>query len=152
MRKLLTVALGLMVAACGAAEEGADTTPTSTTIVDGMASSTIQMSSTTEVSVPAEEAPIAAAIADLARHLQIEPESIELVDVRGVQWPDGSLGCPRGGELYTQAIVDGSQVILQVDGRMYDYRADDEENVKLCPSEDKDGGYDFVPPPGLDEK
>jgi hypothetical protein len=150
MRKLLTVALGLIVAACGAAEEGADTTP-STTIADGMTSTTIQMSSTTEVSVPAE-ARIAAAIADLARHLQIEPESIELVDVRGVQWPDGSLGCPREGELYTQAIVDGSQVILQVDGRMYDYRTDDEENVKLCPSEDKDGGYDFVPPPGLDEK
>ena len=150
MRKLLTVALGLIVAACGAAEEGADTTP-STTIADGMTSTTIQMSSTTEVSVPAE-ARIAAAIADLARHLQIEPESIELVDVRGVQWPDGSLGCPREGELYTQAIVDGSQVILQVDGRMYDYRTDDEENVKLCPSDDKDGGYDFVPPPGLDEK
>ena len=102
--------------------------------------------------MPTDLDQVSAAIADLALHLQIEPGSIEFVQVRVVQWPDGSLGCPQEGESYTQAVVDGSQVILRVDGRLYDYRADEMANVKLCPSEDKDGGYDFVPPPGFDEK
>ena len=103
--------------------------------------------------MPTEFDQVSAAIADLARHLQIEPESIELVEVRVVQWPDGSLGCPQEGESYTQAIVEGSQVILRVDGdRVYDYRADDMANVRLCPSDERDGGYDFVPPPGFGEE
>lgn len=92
-----------------------------------------------------------AAILDLASQANVSEDDIVIVETREVQWPDGSLGCPEEGKLYTQAVVEGTQVLLEVDGRIYDYRADPEGNVVLCPSEDKDGGYDFVPPPGIDQ-
>lgn len=151
MRRLLGVVLGITLVACGAVEGRSDDTPTSTTM-DTQSSTSIQIPPTQEDSLPTESDQVSAAIADLARHLQIEPQAIELVEVRDVQWADGSLGCPQDGEVYTQAIIDGSQVMLQVDGRVYDYRADATGNVRLCPSDEKDGGYDFVPPPGFDEK
>ncbi|MEJ7720727.1 MAG: hypothetical protein WKF58_09900 [Ilumatobacteraceae bacterium] len=33
-----------------------------------------------------------------------------------VTWRDGSLGCPKQGELYTQALVPGRRVILRAGG------------------------------------
>jgi hypothetical protein len=39
-----------------------------------------------------------------------------------VQWPDGSLGCPEPGVMYTQAIEPGYRVVLVLDGVAYDYR------------------------------
>jgi hypothetical protein len=50
---------------------------------------------------------------------------------------------------YTQAIVEGFQVLLEADGRIYDYHAGADGVPFLCPSEEDDGGYDFVPPPGF---
>lgn len=49
-----------------------------------------------------------------------------------VTWPDGSLGCPEPGILYTQQLVDGYRLVLDVDGRSYDYRATGGGNVRAC--------------------
>ena len=50
----------------------------------------------------------------------------------GKTWNDGSLGCPQPGELYTQALVDGFQVLLEVDGEEFDYRVGSGTAVHLC--------------------
>ena len=47
-------------------------------------------------------------------------------------WNDGSLGCPEPGELYTQALVEGFQVVLEVDGERFDYRVGGGTDVRLC--------------------
>ena len=47
-------------------------------------------------------------------------------------WNDGSLGCPQPGELYTQALVDGFQVVLEIDGEGFDYRVGSGTDVRLC--------------------
>lgn len=47
-------------------------------------------------------------------------------------WNDGSLGCPQPGQLYTQALVDGFQVVLEVDGEQFDYRIGSGTDVRLC--------------------
>ncbi len=47
-------------------------------------------------------------------------------------WNDGSLGCPEPGELYTQALVDGFQVVLEIDGERFDYRVGSGTDVRLC--------------------
>ena len=47
-------------------------------------------------------------------------------------WSDGSLGCPRPGQVYTQALVPGYQVVLEVEGRQYDYRATERGYYVLC--------------------
>lgn len=40
-----------------------------------------------------------------------------------VTWPDGSLGCPEPGKSYTQALVPGHEVIVEVGGVTYDVHA-----------------------------
>jgi len=72
-----------------------------------------------------------AAKADLAQRLNIAADQIEVVKAEAVQWPDGSLGCPKPGMSYTQAIVPGFQIILSAGGQEYDYHAN-QEKVFLC--------------------
>jgi hypothetical protein len=149
--------VGLVIVACGVdpSDDGTEgttipttsTTTTSTTTT----STTIGTTTTSEDRMDSESPVVRAAIRDLATRLDIPEGDIEVVDVRDVQWPDGSLGCPEEGKVYTQAIVEGTQVILGANGRIYDYHAGDDDMPFLCPSDEKDGGYDFVPPPGFDE-
>lgn len=91
------------------------------------------------------------AISDLARQLRIPADQIEVVRSEEVEWPDASLGCPEEGMAYAQVVTPGFQVILETDSRVYDYHAGSDGDVFLCPSDEEDGGYDFVPPPGFDE-
>lgn len=51
--------------------------------------------------------PVAAAIADFAAREQLDPDAVSLRRMQRVTWPDGSLGCPKPGMMYTQALVDG---------------------------------------------
>ncbi len=60
---------------------------------------------------------------DLARRLSIDPAKIELVEASEVTWPDGSLGCPQPGMLYTQVTVDGLRLRFSVGGRIYSYHS-----------------------------
>ncbi len=63
----------------------------------------------------------AAILADL-EHQTGGPSDPEVVSAEAVTWNDGSLGCPEAGQAYTQALIEGYQVILEVDGERYDYR------------------------------
>lgn len=93
---------------------------------------------------------VQAAVRDLSARLGIPEEDIEVVvDAKEVQWPDGALGCPEEGKVYTQAVVDGTQVILGAGERVYDYHAGADGEPFLCPSDERDGGRDFLPPPGM---
>ncbi len=142
MRRIVAFAILLALTACG--PSGDETGSTS-------AGSTTPAPDTTEVSMPNSSDAVAAAKQDLIGRLQVDESAIEVLEVKAVQWPDGSLGCPQEGMVYTQAIVNGGQVILGVDDRVYDYRIDDQGNATLCPSDEKDGGHDFVPPPGFND-
>ncbi len=46
---------------------------------------------------------------------------INMTAVEKVTWPDGSMGCPKAGMNYTQALVDGYRVVLESKGREYAY-------------------------------
>jgi hypothetical protein len=61
---------------------------------------------------------------DLARRLGIARGDIQVVQIKAVDWPDTSLGCPRPGMMYAQMITPGYQIILSARGQEYDYRAD----------------------------
>jgi hypothetical protein len=78
-----------------------------------------------------EQRLLEAAKADLTQRLSIAADQITVVKVEAVQWRDGSLGCPRPGMNYTQAIVPGYQIILSAGGQEYDYHAN-QERVFLC--------------------
>jgi hypothetical protein len=64
---------------------------------------------------------VADAVADLAGQLDISPGDVTVVAAREVTWPDGSLGCPEPGMMYTQALVDGTLVVLEANGQQYEY-------------------------------
>ena len=55
-----------------------------------------------------------------------------LVSADAVTWNDGSLGCPKPGQVYTQALIDGFQVVVDVDGEQFDYRVGSGTDVRLC--------------------
>ena len=55
-----------------------------------------------------------------------------VISVVGMTWNDGALGCPQPGGVYTQALVEGFQVVLEVDGEEFDYRVGRGTDVHLC--------------------
>jgi hypothetical protein len=74
----------------------------------------------------------AAIVADLQARLGDAAAAVTVVSAEQVTWPDGSLGCPKPGQMYTQALVDGYQVVVEVDGTRYDYRVGSGSDVRLC--------------------
>jgi hypothetical protein len=75
------------------------------------------------------------AVADLAARLDVDPSDIEIVSVEEVTWPDGSLGCPRPGMSYTQALVDGQRIVLAVGSSEYEYHSGRRGDVFYCPAD-----------------
>jgi len=83
-------------------------------------------------------------LAEAARLSGDPADEIATVRAEPAVWPDGSLGCPRPDEMYTQALVDGYWVVLEADGVPYDFRVRSDGTFKLCPqseSTDPAGPY-----------
>ena len=74
---------------------------------------------------------------DLAQRLQVDEESIEIVRVEELEWPDGSLGCPQPEMLYTQALVNGVFIQLSFDGQSYNYHGGGGRQPFLCTSKNE---------------
>lgn len=70
--------------------------------------------------------------ADLAKRLNIPESEIEVVSEAPVTWNDGSLGCPKPDMMYTQAIVEGTKIVLSAKNNSYDYHAGSDDNPFLC--------------------
>jgi hypothetical protein len=69
---------------------------------------------------------------DLSQRLAIDPGQIELYEVASVTWPDGSLGCPQPGMMYTQVQVDGLLIRFRVEGRIFEYHSGEGQPPFLC--------------------
>lgn len=114
----------LLLAACGS-DDGttevateADDTSTTTTEAD--------MSDDTTSSSGGGGAPTGGAqvaIDDLAEHLGVEPDQIEVVSADAVTWRDSSVGCPQKGFMYQQVLTEGTRIVLEVDGTRYHYHS-----------------------------
>lgn len=66
-----------------------------------------------------EEDAVSLAIEALAHDVGMSEDSIELSRATAVEWPDGSLGCPKEGEVYVQVVTPGYLVTLQADGQVF---------------------------------
>jgi hypothetical protein len=73
-------------------------------------------------------------LADLLERTGSDRSMVEVIKSEFVVWSDGSLGCPQPGMMYTQALVDGYQVIFAVDGNTFDYHLSDRGAFVLCES------------------
>ncbi len=70
---------------------------------------------------------------------------VTLVKAEQVTWNDGSLGCPEPGVMYTQALIDGYQVVFSVGDKTYDYHLSDRGNFVLCENSLSPGISDGTP-------
>ena len=64
--------------------------------------------------------------------LGVDPSKVVTVSAENVTWPDGAIGCPQPGMMYTQVQVDGAEIILQVDGLSYRYTLGGSKGPTLC--------------------
>ena len=70
--------------------------------------------------------------ADLATRINARPEELEVMGAEAFVWPDGSLGCPKPDQTYTQVPVPGYRIILRHMDKQYDYRASEAGYIFLC--------------------
>lgn len=83
--------------------------------------------------IPQEAEPqVAHAKQDLAQRLGVSVDSITVREVEEVEWRDSSLGCPEPGKAYLQVITPGYKIILEAQGKSYEYHTDRGKNVVLC--------------------
>jgi hypothetical protein len=76
--------------------------------------------------------PVEVAKADLAKRLGVDAGQVTVVSSSEVTWSDGSLGCPEPGMHYTQALVQGSRIILEAAGKQYHYHSGGTRPPFLC--------------------
>jgi hypothetical protein len=76
---------------------------------------------------------IEAVVADAQSRTGVDAAQITVVSARAVTWSDGSLGCPEPGQMYTQALVPGYQVVLRAGDEVLDYHAARQGAFELCP-------------------
>ena len=72
-----------------------------------------------------------AAITVLMGQLNLAAGQIGVISVEAVDWPDGCLGVTRIGVLCTQAIVPGFRVVLEANGKQYEFHTNQDGSVVL---------------------
>lgn len=77
---------------------------------------------------------VTSAIVDAAERTGVAASDIEVVEFAMVTWPDGAIGCPEPGMLYTQALVDGYRIVLDADGTLLTYHGATGADPFLCES------------------
>jgi hypothetical protein len=80
--------------------------------------------------------------AEVASKQGVAIADVKVLSAQAVNWPNGALGCPQPGRMYTQAIVPGYRVELEAGGKRFSYHASAKGSFKLCESR--------LPSPGVD--
>ena len=125
-RTVVALGCALVLSACGAADEGdAVSDGSGATPPDGAVEATF-------VSLDALTDEVEAAIADASERFGVPEAEVAVAGALDVVWADGSLGCPEPGIVYTQALVDGYLLTLEVDGRRVAYHGEDGGTPFLC--------------------
>lgn len=73
-------------------------------------------------------------LVDLLNRTGATMNDVILEKSEAIVWNDGSLGCPQPDVMYTQALVNGYQIIFVVEGNTFDYHVSERGNFILCDS------------------
>jgi hypothetical protein len=128
-RRLVALTVGALLVLGACAGEDDMTTPPSVPddALEVPGASDVTLLGTQEITPEIE-----AAIADAAERFGVDPATIAVARSLGVTWSDGSLGCPEEGMMYTQALVEGYLITLEVAGARYDYHGATGGAPTLC--------------------
>ena len=121
-RPLIALGLGVVLAAC--ASDAGESSPPS------LLSATKLPTAGAELGVPA--AMLDSVVEVAARDTGIAADEIRVVTADAVTWSDGSLGCPEDGQMYTQALVPGYRVVIEVAGEELSYHASESGDFRAC--------------------
>ncbi|MBS42435.1 MAG: hypothetical protein CMH83_04560 [Nocardioides sp.] len=128
----------LVLGGCGTTGPAAGPEPTKETTT---VSSTLPTSEPADPSEPGQsdtpdtsgaDPEVAQAVADLAAQQGMPEDEVAVASVEEVTWRDGSLGCAEPGSMYTQALVPGRRIVLEVAGERFEYHAGGERPPFLC--------------------
>lgn len=86
------------------------------------------------VTLDALPSEVQTAITDAAARFDVPESVVAVAGALKVVWADGSLGCPEDGMMYTQALVDGYRLTLEVNGERVEYHGADGRPPSLCES------------------
>lgn len=75
---------------------------------------------------------VQAAIDDAVERMDVARDEVTVVTTELVTWPDGSIGCPDPDQMYTQALVDGYRIVLEVDGEALAYHGAEGSPPAYC--------------------
>ena len=64
--------------------------------------------------------------------LNLSPKQVSVVGVTEETYGNTALGCEQEGMAYSEVITPGYKVILEANGKTYDYRLDQAEQIVLC--------------------
>lgn len=141
MRLRLRVVALLLLAGCAPTVEGpamTESTPDEVTpVVSPYPSNRPPLQSAPPLpspfGTPVEATPdqLEAIRADL-RSRDVDPSALTVISADRATWNDGSWGCPQPGMGYTQALVEGYRVVVEVDGATFDYRFGAGPKPRLC--------------------
>jgi hypothetical protein len=70
--------------------------------------------------------------ADLAQRAGIAATAAKVVRAESIDWPNGAMGCPQPGRMYTQMIVPGYVVEFEHEGKTYSYHASKTGYFGIC--------------------
>lgn len=123
------ILFGLLLAACAAGQ-----------VASPSASEQAVSDPPTPDETPAATAPtagidedaIAALVAMAAEEAQASIDEVRVVSAEEVTWSDGSLGCPQPGMAYTQALVPGFRVVVEIDGEELHFHAAQGGEFRIC--------------------
>ena len=124
--------------------------PAITLVPEGAAPTAQSPTNPIGVAVPAPFDPALTALverakADLSQRRAVAIESITVVEVRSVTWPNPGLGCPQPGMAYKQVPVDGLLIRLESGGQMFNYHSGGSKAPFLC---EQPPGDQLKPAPG----
>jgi hypothetical protein len=71
-------------------------------------------------------------VADAARRFKVAESSVVLTRAEQVTWPNGALGCPEPGTVYTQALVPGFRLVARTAEGELMYHTDTVGQVRSC--------------------
>jgi hypothetical protein len=79
-----------------------------------------------------EQDNVQAAVADLAKRESADEADVTVAGYHSVTWRDGSIGCPKPGMMYTQALVPGHLLVLKLEDQLYSYHSGGDGKFAYC--------------------
>jgi hypothetical protein len=125
----LLFAAGTLALIAGCTAGGEDASSTGGTMA-ARSFEAVVMPSGSAGAIPTEL--LGALIADAASDAGVDASQVEVITAESVTWNDGSLGCPEPGMSYTQALVPGYRVVLDIDGEQLHFHSDSSGEFRHC--------------------